>query len=148
MATYSESGEMSFDYSQLKDRSYKAHDYKVNPAIAKGPVQDRRCTDVLFCLLFNFVIGVMLYWCIDGYINGNPDMLLAPISGNNQICGFSEGVTDYPYLYIPDITEAITSGSSFFDYGVCVNECPTSSTSTYSCAGENPNYYDEACDDT
>jgi len=119
----------------LKDRNYKGEDYKVHPKIAQGPMQDRRCTDVLFCLLFNAVLGVMLNWCINGYVNDNPDMLLAPISGANVICGYGTA-TGYPYLYIADLSSAISNPTDVFDYGVCVESCPTEANTTISCTGQ------------
>lgn len=75
----------------------------------------------------------MFYMIIWGYVNGDPAKLLAPVSGDGQFCGQEEGLYDYPYLYIFDITAATTTADSMFEYGVCVNECPATASSTYTC---------------
>ena len=126
MATYSQTGDMTFDYSSLKDRSYKAEDYNVQVNLVKGPLEQRRCTDVLWCIIFFIFLGGMGYMTIDGYVNGNPDMLLAPVSGGSLICGFDPTVEDLPYLYIPNITSASENLSNALEFSVCVNTCPTS----------------------
>lgn len=96
-----------FSRSQLKDRNWKADNIQVNPKIARKPTEkDRRCTDVLCCLIFlAFLVG--MFWAsIYGYVNGNPGKLIAPIDGDKNICGFDPGFEDYPKLYIDDISTA------------------------------------------
>ena len=123
MATYSEDGQMSFDYSRLKDRKYKAEDYNVDQTLADGPKEKRRCTDVLCAIGFIGVLCCTIWWCLAGYINGDPNALLAPVSGGRVICGTGEGA-GYEYLYIPDISKALDEPLHAFFYGVCVKSCP------------------------
>jgi hypothetical protein len=61
---------------------------------------------------------------IDGYVSGNPGKLLAPIDNNGQLCGYSAGVENYPYLYIPNIVAAAANPTNIFAYGTCVTSCP------------------------
>jgi hypothetical protein len=42
-------------------------------------MQERRCTDCLFYLIFMAFLGVMGYMIIDGYVNGDAAYMLAPI---------------------------------------------------------------------
>ena len=78
-----------FDYNQLKDRKYTADDYNVDAEMAKGPLQNRRCTDCLFLLIFMGFLGLMGYMTIDGYVNGDAEKMLAPIMTPGIICGYN-----------------------------------------------------------
>ncbi len=127
----------NFDYAQLKDRSYKAHNYGVSKELEKGPLPQRKCTNLLCLIVFIAAVGAVLYMSIDGYVRGNPDEMLAPVSGAGQLCGYNipaiGDATGYPKLYIPNLTAAAASPSNLFEYGVCVSACPKSATSTYNC---------------
>ena len=48
----------------------------------------------------------MFFLSFLGYTIGDPGKLIAPIDGNDKICGFDEGYEEYGHLYIDDITEA------------------------------------------
>lgn len=48
-----------FDYGRLKDRSYKGEDYQADKKILEGPLQERRCTDCLFLIVFLAFLGLM-----------------------------------------------------------------------------------------
>ena len=123
-----------FSRSQLKDRNWKGENIQINPAIARKPTEkSRRCTDVLCCLVFlAFIVG-MFYFTIYGYINGNPGKLIAPIDGEDNICGYDPGYEDYPYLYIDDISTAANNPTKVFSYGVCVKKCPEQSDDAIDC---------------
>lgn len=56
---------------------------------------------------------------IYGYINGEVGMLLAPVDGNGRICGYDQNVTDFPHLWIADLTKASADPKNMFDYAVC-----------------------------
>jgi len=73
----------NFDYSKLKDRSYTAQDYYVDKQHANGPQQNRRCTDCLCLLIFTAACVGVLWMSIVGYVKGNPDEMLAPVSGGD-----------------------------------------------------------------
>lgn len=68
-----------FDYNNLKNREYTAQDYSVDIELQKGPMEKRRCTDCLCFLIFSAFLVGMGWMTIDGYVNGNGDMMLAPI---------------------------------------------------------------------
>jgi hypothetical protein len=71
-----------FDYNKLKDRDYKGDDYNVDKGMSEGPMDTdkRRCTDCLFLIVwFTFLVG-MMGMTIDGYVNGDPELMLAPIN--------------------------------------------------------------------
>lgn len=49
--------------------------------------EKRRCTDCLFLILwFAFLVGMMAM-TIDGYVNGDVEVMLAPINQDLAICG-------------------------------------------------------------
>ncbi len=123
-----------FSRSQLKDRSWKGDGIQVNKDIAKKPTdKNRRCTDVLCCLVFvAFMVG-MIWSTVYGYVNGNPGKLIAPIDGDKNICGYSAGVEDYPKLYIDDISTAASDPTNVFSYSVCVKSCPKEKTDAIDC---------------
>ena len=126
----------NFDYSKLKDRQYAAHDYNVDKAHANGPQPARRCTDCLCLIIFMAACGGVLYMSILGYVKGNPDEMLAPVSGGNQICGYGVA-TGFDYLYIPNIAAAAANPTNLFLYGVCIEKCPSSSSGSYNCLATN-----------
>jgi len=83
MVSYSESGEMTVDYKQLRSKDYKAEDYKADETLAKGPKDNRKCTDVLCFCAYWVVVVVMFVWCIFAYINGDPAAFFYPVSYGN-----------------------------------------------------------------
>ena len=103
-------------------------DYALDPAIERGPLANRRCTDLFCLLLFLLSTGGAGYIGYYGYHNGNPDEILAPMDGDGNFCGKTAGYEDYPYILYTDI-------SSFFwpPYGVCVTECPTKDQVDFPC---------------
>ena len=123
-----------FSRSQLKDRKWKGEGVMINPEIARTPThKHRRCTDLLCCIVFLAFIGGMIAETIYGYVNGNPDKLIAPIDGNANICGYTDGYKDYPDLYIGDLSAATANPLNFFQYGICIKSCPTSPTDPIEC---------------
>ena len=123
-----------FDRGQLKNRKWKGEDIKMNESIARSPTEkSRRCTDILCCILFAaFCVG-MLASSINGYVNGNPWKLVAPIDGDNNICGYSPGYEGYDKLYINDIADAVDNPANIFKYGVCVRSCPGDASDSIEC---------------
>ena len=59
------------------------------------------------------------------------------MDGDGNFCGYSDGYTDYPYLYFADLT-----ASNIWSYAVCVSSCPTTN-STVDC---HTNSYVTDCD--
>ena len=123
-----------FDSSKLKDRKWKGEDITMNKDIARSPTnKPRRCTDILCCILFTAFVTGMLVSAIYGYAAGEPWKLIAPIDGENRVCGYDDAVKDYPKLYIDNIVQAIGDIDDAFSYGVCVKECPSSADDTIKC---------------
>jgi hypothetical protein len=131
MVSYSDSGEMAIDYKAMGHKDYKGDEYKADDSLAKGPKNDRKCTDMLCCIGFLAVCGLMLFWCIDAYVVGEPSTYFDPVSGNKTICGQKDtDSSDYKYLYIPTLSliETTTNKNNYGLYGCCVNSCPTTSS--------------------
>ena len=123
-----------FDRNQLADRNWKGDGITINKDIARKPTEkNRRCTDILCCIIFlAFLVG-MLTAAIYGYVNGDPWKLIAPIDGDKNICGFTPGYGEYPKLYIGSIVKAAQNPNDVFAYGVCVKSCPESNTDDVEC---------------
>mmetsp|Transcript_1145 Transcript_1145/g.1484 ORF Transcript_1145/g.1484 Transcript_1145/m.1484 type:complete len:788 (-) Transcript_1145:543-2906(-) len=80
-----------------------------------GPVEKRKCTDVMF-----FILLVAIWICMTGLgadscTHGSPWRLVAPTDSDGKICGHDEDVTDKSYLYFV--------GTDL--RGACVTECPS-----------------------
>lgn len=88
--------------------------------VANGPLEQRSCTDVLFCLLFlAFVVGLGVI-SVFGYNHGQPERLLAPLDADGKFCGIEQGYEAYKYLYIMDVSQ-----SDILSTAVCVSSCPS-----------------------
>ena len=96
-----------FDVNKLKDRNYKGEDFNVKPELGQGPFNERRCTDVLCCIIFMVFLTGMGFCTSYGYAEGNPLKLVAPIDGDENICGVTPGYEDYQYLFIGDLHHAV-----------------------------------------
>jgi hypothetical protein len=94
----------------------------------EGTVTDRRTTDVLFFFALICVWVITTILGAQAVNEGNIYRILNPINDQGQICGYSEGVTEYENFY-----SVLTNG-----VGVCTKGCgdyDTNFTST------NPNDY-------
>ena len=68
----------------LQDRSWKGEGVTYDKSMAKRPSDNnRKCTDVLCCLIFTAFLGSMGFCTIYGYVKGNPGKLIAPIAADN-----------------------------------------------------------------
>ena len=104
-----------------------------------GPCKERKCTDVLFYLIYVIFLGAMAGCTFYGIKYGKPAMLFAPIDGDGKqtqfslnvsigrICGYDSDVLDYKYMYIWDINQAGTDTDfiHIFTSGICVKKCPS-----------------------
>lgn len=81
---------MTVDYRGLRNKEYKGDDYKVDEELGNGPKPNRKCTDCWCLIFFNIIVGVMLYWCIDSYILGDPAAYVFPVSGDGSVCGLRD----------------------------------------------------------
>ena len=82
----------------LNDSQWKGEGVKANIAIKnKGPLTNRRCTDMLFAIFFLAFCGVMIWIGIFAKENGNPQELITPVDEDGKLCGMD--YPDYPYVY-------------------------------------------------
>jgi len=85
-----------------------------------GPLKDRKCTDVLFLLVFLVFFTSMVVVGFLGFSKGDPDLLIYPYDSAGFQCGRpSTPTNDFNYLYYvnPDSDDKTT---------VCVKFCPSS----------------------
>jgi choline transporter-like protein 2/4/5 len=130
----------------------------------QGPLRTRKCTDLLFTLIFLGFMGVMGWVFSYGLENGKPEVLLSPVDQDRKLCGVD--YVNHPYLlYIVQLKltqePAVQSsrqldddmplmfglGQAFpelgtfgvdFEYttnAVCVDHCPKEQDSTFTCMG-------------
>ena len=102
--------------------------------VGDGPLEDRSCTDVLFCIIFlAFLVGFGVV-SVFGYQNGQPQRLLAPLDADGRFCGLDPVVQDYPYLYLALDPTKVTE---IFKTAVCVSSCPMNDTTPIKCVPTN-----------
>jgi len=56
----------------LADPNYKGEDYKIDTEIEKGPLSNRKCTDILCLLIFLVTMGGLGYVGLYAVENGDP----------------------------------------------------------------------------
>lgn len=112
--------------SKYLDPNYKGE--PLPDELSNGPVQNRRCTDCLCCLVFVAFIVAWIICGIVGFSEGEPQLLTYPFDSDGNQCGRpGEVAEDYSYLYFP----FPTSGN--LKYRACVKECPEYYNSTVDC---------------
>nr|XP_054769652.1 choline transporter-like protein 2 [Lytechinus pictus] len=95
----------------------------------------RGCTDVICCILFLacfaglFVVGYL------AWTQGNPLTLIKPTDTLGNICGYSDTVTDKPYLYFFNFLDCL-SYSTLLNIKcattqICVSSCPNYTAAPY-----------------
>jgi len=78
----------------------------------------RKCTDVLFWILFVASIGAYGWTCVYGWKNGKPKDLFTPVDGDGKFCGFDANA-EYPFLYY-----VVDPSDKMNPKAVCVKSCP------------------------
>lgn len=97
--------------------------------LSNGPINERGCTDILFCLIFLGFIAGMVIVAIFGFTKGNPNLLIYPYDENGRACGLQ--LNGYPYIYFYNAVSQIAWGgntSKILGQSFCVAECPTNWT--------------------
>ena len=112
----------------MADPTYKGEDYALDPAVEKGPLTNRRCTDLFCLLIFAAAVAFGVYIGIYAVENGDPASILAPMDADGNLCGKTPGYKDYPYLYFSNINSPFP-----LPFGVCVSECPATAESPVNC---------------
>ena len=109
------------------DTSPKKHDKSF-----KGPIKSRSCTDIICCASFSFIVILFIVIGIFAFLNGNPELLLAPTDSDGNLCGYND-FTDRPNLLYFDIAQCASPASTFNlqcqTRQICVASCPTQFTS-------------------
>jgi hypothetical protein len=111
---------MAQNRQSLIDPDYKGEDYSIDPELRQGPLTNRRCTDLLCLIIFIAAIVAGGYVGYFSAVNGNPELLVAPLDADGNFCGKSVGYENFPYLYYSKI-DTLYWGP----YSVCADKCPT-----------------------
>lgn len=77
---------------------------------------------MIFLILFVITITILIIILIYGFINGDPNKLIAPIDGDNNFCGITSGYEKYDKLYFTNFNS--NDVQNIFKSGVCVTKCP------------------------
>lgn len=83
----------------------------------------RKHTNNFFCYFYILIVLLMISVSIYGILKNNYAKLIAPFDGKNNMCGYSDGFTEFPYLFFTDLNETI-SFYNLLNSSVCVSECP------------------------
>lgn len=106
-------------------------EYKGEPLpdeLLNGPVENRRCTDIICCILFLAFVVAWFVCGFYGFSNGDPMILTYPYDSDDNQCGKpSSDAEDYPYLYYPFPIPGVLSKR------YCLKSCPSSEDSTTEC---------------
>uniref|UniRef100_H3DLA8 Choline transporter-like protein n=1 Tax=Tetraodon nigroviridis TaxID=99883 RepID=H3DLA8_TETNG len=98
--------------------------HKFDPSFS-GPVQRRKCTDVVCCLLFLLVVFFYVVLGVVAWLHGDPKKLLHPTNSYGQFCG-QKGIN--PILFYFNIFKctnpAILINLQCPTTQVCVSRCP------------------------
>lgn len=93
---------------------YKYKKIKADKELENGPIKNRGCTDIIFCLLFTVFVGYYIYAVVMGIATGDPEKLITPFDEDGNGCGYSAGFEDYPYLYFYRVSHFFWFEREFF----------------------------------
>ncbi|CAD8074823.1 unnamed protein product [Paramecium primaurelia] len=102
-------------------------DYKGNDLdrrLEQGPIEDRGCTDCIWCILYLIMWGGLITIGIIALSNGSPDTLFLPYNSDGQQCGVSENFESCPYSYLMNTTQIDDTQNGNFQF-YCVVSCPS-----------------------
>uniref|UniRef100_A0A0G4GK33 Uncharacterized protein n=1 Tax=Chromera velia CCMP2878 TaxID=1169474 RepID=A0A0G4GK33_9ALVE len=81
--------------------------------VSNGPVKKRRCTDVIWCLLFLVHWAGVIVLAGVAFSRGNPERLIAGQDLDGNFCGVSgSDKSGYPFLYYTASVDSIRSSVS------------------------------------
>ena len=107
-----------------------------------GVIENRKCQDIIFCLIFIFFIFGCIVIAALGFSKGNPDIVIYPYDEDGVQCGKG---TDQPYkyLYFYNTVANLKSvlNSTNIAQGICVSSCPSYYSGKLDCrpTRNNPN---------
>lgn len=98
-------------------------------------------------ITFLVFLSGMIFVTFWGYVNGEIEVSMAPINAEGGFCGYDYTVVNsantnkgYPYLYIYNPVDAYNAaaddGKLLWQYGLCVEKCPTSKDLTINCSDQ------------
>jgi hypothetical protein len=90
-----------------------------------GVIENRRCNDILFCLVFcAFIFGCIVVAAL-GFTEGDPNLVLYPYDEDGVQCGTKPN-EKYKYLYFYNSVSNLKSVINLTDVaqGICVSTCP------------------------
>lgn len=88
-----------------------------------GPTDDRRCTDLLCCILYLAFWAGLIVIAVVAFTRGNPDYIIYPFDSTGSQCGISPGYQNFKYVYFNQFDT-----KQF----CCIDSCPTISNFTNS----------------
>ena len=71
---------------QYKEQNPDYQGEQLDPEYARGPVEERPCTDVICLLVFLVFIGGMVYVAVLAFMNGDPRLLAIPFDESGKQC--------------------------------------------------------------
>ncbi|EGR28329.1 solute carrier family 44 protein member 2, putative [Ichthyophthirius multifiliis] len=100
--------------------------------LKNGPINQRECRDLLFCLLFIAACISCIYFFSFGIANGQPKRLIAVYDKSGAACGLdNQSDRKYIYFYIPYYDSL--NKKNYFTYNTCVKECPNNTQKVIDC---------------
>lgn len=72
---------------------------------------ERRCTDVLICIVFFVFFCGMFATAAYGYAKGDPGKLIMPFDSDGNSCGNGDA-KDFRYLFWPDLAESVIEAAN------------------------------------
>ena len=75
--------------------SSKVHVKGAENDLSNGPVVKRKCTDILFMILFIAHLGVYIAVMVMSYMDGDPERLFAGQDFEGKLCGVTGQATDF-----------------------------------------------------
>ena len=85
----------------------------------RGPLEDRGCKDIFWCLLYLGMIAGLIAMSVFAFNRGKPEQLLAPYDFTGAQCGF-DAASDYSYSYVYFPNNSTTGNKNY-----CVKKCPS-----------------------
>jgi hypothetical protein len=92
---------------------------------------ERKCSDVLCCLIFLAFFVLMLVLSFYGISKGDPLNILTPFDTKGNRCGMTKGFEDYKYKFFTKLSaQGHSAGLSNPFAAHCVKECPLKGNKT------------------
>ena len=104
----------------------------------KGPIRNRKCTDIICLIIFILFLGFLAFVSIYSYIQGDIDNIAMVIDSDQKACGRGDRA-DYPFIYVND-----PYSLTFYRNTICVKACPTDDVQPVDCF---PNHDIKSCKD-